>query len=64
MTFARPPYAGSSKKLALAFDIGTTFSGVSYALLDPGMVPEIKSVGRHSMILLTFFGFPNDDLIT
>ncbi|KAK7472127.1 hypothetical protein VKT23_000249 [Stygiomarasmius scandens] len=27
-------------------DIGTTYSGVSYCLLDPGVVPEIKQVTR------------------
>jgi len=31
----------------LAFDVGTTFSGVSYCLLDPGLVPEIKGVTRY-----------------
>ena len=28
--FQRLPYAGTERKLVLAFDIGTTFSGVSY----------------------------------
>jgi len=46
MAIMRSPYAGPSRKLVLAFDIGTTYSGVSYALLDPGFVPEIKSVAR------------------
>ncbi|KAF9650957.1 hypothetical protein BDM02DRAFT_3184899 [Thelephora ganbajun] len=46
MPIPRSPYTGPSTKLVLAFDIGTTYSGVSYALLDPGIVPEIKSVGR------------------
>jgi len=30
----------------LAFDIGTTYSGISFAVLDPGQVPEIKPVTR------------------
>jgi len=30
--------------LVFAFDVGTTFSGISYSVLDPGQVPEIKGV--------------------
>jgi len=44
MTITRSPYKGPSRKLVLAFDIGTTYSGVSYAILEPDRVPEIKSV--------------------
>ena len=55
MATTRSTYAGSSRKLVLAFDIGTTYSGVSYALLDPGLVPEIASVVRYPLpALLTF----------
>ncbi|KAM6497398.1 hypothetical protein JOM56_007871 [Amanita muscaria] len=43
-THQRKPYSGTERKLVIAFDVGTTFSGVSYALLDPGMVPQIKPV--------------------
>ncbi|KAJ2917700.1 hypothetical protein MD484_g2740, partial [Candolleomyces efflorescens] len=43
----RAKYSGSTRGLVLAFDIGTTFSGVSYSILDPGMVPEIKPVTRY-----------------
>jgi hypothetical protein len=43
----RQPFQGSQRKLVLAFDVGTTFSGVSYSLLDPGLVPEIRGVTRH-----------------
>ncbi|KAJ2922257.1 hypothetical protein H1R20_g14836, partial [Candolleomyces eurysporus] len=43
----RPRYQGTSRKLLLAFDIGTTFSGVSYSILDPGKVPEIRPVTRY-----------------
>lgn len=46
MAITRPPYTGFPKKLVLAFDIGTTYSGVSYTILNRGFVPEIKSVGR------------------
>ncbi|KJA18138.1 hypothetical protein HYPSUDRAFT_45595 [Hypholoma sublateritium FD-334 SS-4] len=45
---SRSPYSyrGSVRKLVLAFDMGTTFSGVSYSFLDPGLVPEIKGVTK------------------
>ncbi|XP_006460476.1 hypothetical protein AGABI2DRAFT_192172 [Agaricus bisporus var. bisporus H97] len=32
------------RKLLLAFDVGTTFSGISYSILDPGKVPVIMGV--------------------
>ncbi|KAN0081578.1 hypothetical protein V8E55_009202 [Tylopilus felleus] len=38
------PYHGSSQKLALAFDIGTTYSGILYCTLDPG---EVLGVSRY-----------------
>ncbi|KAI0338760.1 hypothetical protein BDW22DRAFT_1337232 [Trametopsis cervina] len=40
------PYVGPSRKIVLAFDVGTTFSGISYAILDPGETPKIQSVTR------------------
>ncbi|PBK65408.1 hypothetical protein ARMSODRAFT_940355 [Armillaria solidipes] len=43
---SRKPYSGSRRKLLMAFDLGTTFSGISYSVLDPGIVPEIKGVTR------------------
>ncbi|KAF9552654.1 hypothetical protein CPC08DRAFT_265608 [Agrocybe pediades] len=43
----RPPYSGTQRKLVLAFDVGTTFSGISYSILDPGQVPEIRGVTRY-----------------
>ncbi|KAF8989890.1 hypothetical protein BDQ17DRAFT_1372603 [Cyathus striatus] len=46
MVPTRAPYNGPYRKLVLAFDVGTTYSGVSYSVLDPGMVPEIRSVTR------------------
>ncbi|KAF9496734.1 hypothetical protein BDN71DRAFT_1482148 [Pleurotus eryngii] len=42
----RKPYSGSSRSLVIAFDVGTTFSGVSYAILEPGEVPKIHGVTR------------------
>ena len=46
MDTARARYSGSSRKLVVGLDIGTTFSGAAYALLDPGEVPRIQSVIR------------------
>ncbi|KAF8181785.1 hypothetical protein BJ912DRAFT_882045 [Pholiota molesta] len=43
---SRSAYPGSRRKLVLAFDVGTTYSGISYSVLDPGRVPEIKGVTR------------------
>ncbi|EKM51025.1 uncharacterized protein PHACADRAFT_128701 [Phanerochaete carnosa HHB-10118-sp] len=40
------PYEGPSRKLVLAFDVGTTYSGVAYATLDPGETPKIQAVTR------------------
>ncbi|KAF8132021.1 hypothetical protein EV363DRAFT_1583618 [Boletus edulis] len=42
----RQPYQGPARKLVLAFDIGTTYSGVSYSILDPGEPPVISGVTR------------------
>ncbi|TFK19368.1 hypothetical protein FA15DRAFT_674490 [Coprinopsis marcescibilis] len=44
---ARSAYAGPRRKLLLAFDVGTTYSGISYSILDPGQVPEIKGVTKY-----------------
>ena len=48
METTRAKYTGPSRKLVVALDIGTTFSGAAYALLDPGEVPQIKSVTRQA----------------
>ena len=45
-TDTRKPYSGNKRSLALAFDVGTTFSGVSYAILEPNEVPKIHGVTR------------------
>ncbi|KAH8818659.1 hypothetical protein DL96DRAFT_1621662 [Flagelloscypha sp. PMI_526] len=42
----REPYTGTTRKLILGIDVGTTYSGISYSILDPGQVPEIKHVTR------------------
>ena len=46
MDSPRAPYSGPSRKLVVAFDIGTTFSGAAYAFLDPGEIPQIQSVTK------------------
>ena len=43
---SRQPYRGLSRKLVLAFDVGTTYSGISYCILDPGEVPKVLGVSR------------------
>lgn len=40
------PFAGPLRKLVLAFDVGTTFSGIGYAILDPGVIPKVQAVTR------------------
>ena len=45
-TDTRKPYSGNKRSLVLAFDVGTTFSGVSYAILEPNEVPKIHGVTR------------------
>ncbi|KAF8431023.1 hypothetical protein L210DRAFT_3561370 [Boletus edulis BED1] len=39
------PYYGP-RKLVLAFDVGTTYSGISYCILRPGEIPKIDGVTR------------------
>ncbi|KAF6743411.1 hypothetical protein DFP72DRAFT_933565 [Ephemerocybe angulata] len=43
---ARSVYGGPRRKLVIAFDVGTTYSGASYSILTPGQVPEIRGVTR------------------
>ncbi|KIY51050.1 hypothetical protein FISHEDRAFT_37884 [Fistulina hepatica ATCC 64428] len=42
----RKPYGGTQRSLVVALDIGTTFSGVSYAILEPGKIPQIHGITR------------------
>ena len=44
MDIARDRYSGTSRKLVVAFDIGTTFSSAAYVLLEPGEIPNIQLV--------------------
>ncbi|PIL34614.1 hypothetical protein GSI_03393 [Ganoderma sinense ZZ0214-1] len=40
-------YRGLVRKLVVGIDVGTTFSGVSYAVLDPGEVLSIRTINRY-----------------
>jgi hypothetical protein len=42
----RKPYRGTTRGLVIALDVGTTFSCVSYAFIEPGDVPKIRGVTR------------------
>lgn len=42
------PYSGSSRKLVIAIDVGTTYSGAAYCILDPGVIPKVWSVTRYA----------------
>jgi hypothetical protein len=48
----RKPHRGPSRSLVIALDVGTTFSGVSYAILEPGEVPKIHGVTRYAFPLV------------
>lgn len=51
----REPYSGSATGIVIGIDVGTTFSGVSYAILRPGEVPEVVSITqsvRHNVYSL------------
>lgn len=45
----RSPYKGDQPKLVIAIDIGTTFSGASFAVLTPGQIPLIVDVTGYVM---------------
>ena len=44
---ALSPYTGPVRKLVLGIDVGTTYSGIAYSILDPGEVPKIQSITRY-----------------
>ncbi|KAL0057726.1 hypothetical protein AAF712_008969 [Marasmius tenuissimus] len=46
MTTTRKTYQGLFRKLVIALDVGTTYSGASYAVLDPGLPPVIEGVSK------------------
>ncbi|KIP02820.1 hypothetical protein PHLGIDRAFT_130522 [Phlebiopsis gigantea 11061_1 CR5-6] len=54
MWFTRPSAPPPAARLVIAFDVGTTFSGVAYAIITPGATttPVAEGVTR-------FLGLPN-----
>ncbi|KAJ7021476.1 hypothetical protein C8F04DRAFT_267971 [Mycena alexandri] len=42
----RLPYAGTSRKLIISIDVGTTFTATSFCLLQPGNVPKFEEILR------------------
>ncbi|KAJ7471922.1 hypothetical protein FB451DRAFT_311117 [Mycena latifolia] len=42
----RAPYSGSTRKLIISIDVGTTFTATSYCLLQPGNVPKFEEILR------------------
>ena len=61
MDTIRTQYSGLSRKLVVALDIGTTFSGAAYVLLDPGEIPQIQSVMRRVILLISDPGANGDE---
>ena len=51
MDIDRARYTGPLRKLIVALDIGTTFSGAAYAFLDPGEIPRIQPVTRQVLLV-------------
>ncbi|PFH47733.1 hypothetical protein AMATHDRAFT_151430 [Amanita thiersii Skay4041] len=47
LRFIRKPYQGDKRKLVISIDVGTTYSGVSYAVLDPGLPSQIQGVTQY-----------------
>ncbi|EIN07325.1 hypothetical protein PUNSTDRAFT_144834 [Punctularia strigosozonata HHB-11173 SS5] len=43
---SRQAYNGPRRKLLIALDVGTTFSGISYSILEPGEIPQVLWVTR------------------
>ena len=44
-------YPGPVRKLVVGIDIGTTFSGASYAILEPREVPRILPITRYVVLV-------------
>ncbi|KAJ6458045.1 hypothetical protein C8R47DRAFT_1188838 [Mycena vitilis] len=42
---SRKPYSGP-RALVFGIDVGTTFSGLSYSILEPGQIPAIRPITR------------------
>lgn len=53
VSLKRSPYTGSHLALVVGIDVGMTFSGVSFAFLYPGKIPEVWPVNRCAIHPLT-----------
>ena len=51
MTSSRTVYSGRTRKVVLAFDVGTTFSGISYRYGKPALLYHISLIGTRNSIL-------------
>lgn len=61
MPLTPEPYTGETK-LVVAFDVGTTFSGISYCILEEGQVPEINGVTRQALHFLRLICFDRSQI--
>ncbi|KAG8919318.1 hypothetical protein FRC02_001749 [Tulasnella sp. 418] len=46
-TRERPPYRGRDTSLIISIDLGTTFSGSAWSLLEPQQIPEVVDVSGY-----------------
>ena len=49
----RNTYKGDRETIIISIDVGTTYSGVSFARLFPGEVPKIEGVTRCVSLYVT-----------
>ncbi|KZP16338.1 hypothetical protein FIBSPDRAFT_794606 [Athelia psychrophila] len=45
-TTRRGPYKGTSRRLVVSIDVGTTFTAASFCILQPGSVPKFEEILR------------------
>ena len=50
-------FNGPRAELVLAFDVGTTHSGISYTILEPGEVPDICNVTRLALFCEVYVSY-------
>ena len=48
------PYSGSARKPVFALDVGTTQTGISYCILEPGEVPQKRSMHKCVDLIYVF----------
>jgi molecular chaperone DnaK (HSP70) len=52
---SRESYSGSTKRLIIAIDVGTTFSAASFCVLQPNKVPKFEEVLRWTQQVIALF---------